>query len=127
LNYTHQVALDESDRFTQGSDLPGRPRDELFARAQLARRWGTPFYELTWIGPYFVDAAASALDAAGFDAGSLTIPQPYLHTAGSAGTASPRWQYTVEVDNIGDVRTVDLVRYPLPGRVVQAKLRVTIP
>jgi len=127
LNYTWQHAVDRSGRFTDGSDLPGRPRHELSAGARLARPWGRLFYEFTWIGPYFVDAAAAALDASGSDTGDLQIPGRYLHDVGYTGTLGHRWEYTIEVDNVADIRTVDLVRYPLPGRTAHARLRVSFP
>ncbi len=124
-NYTHQRAVDRSGRYTDGSDLPGRPRHEVSAGAALDRPWGRVFYDLSWIGPYFVDAAAAALDASGSNPGDGEVPQRYLHDVGFTGSLGGRWQYTIEVDNVGDVRTVDLVRYPLPGRTARARLRVT--
>ncbi|MGH9867236.1 MAG: TonB-dependent receptor plug domain-containing protein [Candidatus Polarisedimenticolia bacterium] len=126
-NYTYQRAVDRSGRFTDGSDLPGRPRHELSAAARLTRGWGRLFYEFTWIGPYFVDAAAAALGASGSGTGDLQIPGRYLHDVGYTGSLGSRWEYTLEVDNVGDIRTVDLVRYPLPGRTAHARLRVTFP
>jgi len=124
VNYTRQAAEDRSDRFTRGSDLPGRPRHELSARAQIDRSWGHPSWEMTWIGPYFVDAAAAAVG--GSAAGADRIPGRYLHSVAFTAPAGPRLDWTIEVDNVGNVRTVDLVRYPLPGRVVQARLRLAL-
>lgn len=124
-NYTHQRTVDRSGRYTDGSDLPGRPRHELSAGARLDRSWGRVFYDFTWIGPYFVDAAAAALGASGSNPVDGEIPQRYLHDVGFTGSFGARWEYTIEVDNAGDVRTVDLVRYPLPGRTARARLRVT--
>lgn len=128
LDYTWQIAIDRSGTFTHGTDLPGRPRHELSARAAAARPWGRPFYEFSYTGPTFFDPAAATLSgSARLDRDQLRVPGRYLHNAGFTRTLGRRLDLTVEVDNIANVRTVDVVRYPLPGRMAQARLRVRLP
>ena len=131
LNYTYQIARDDSDTFTHGSDLPGRPRHELSARADAALaagRWGRCFYEFDYIGRNFVDQAAAVVEGRpGLSRDQLRVPGRYLHGAGYTRSLGDRYGYSIEVDNIANVKTVDVVRYPLPGRVVQGKLRVKLP
>ncbi len=131
LNYTYQHARDNSDTFLEGSDLPGRPRHEVSARAEArlaSGRRGSCFYEFDYIGPNFVDPAAAVLEGtADLNRDQLRIPGRYLHGAGYTRSLGPRYGFSIEVDNIGNVKTVDVVRYPLPGRVVQGKFRVALP
>jgi len=127
LGYTWQVATDRSDTFRRDSDLPGRPRHQLSATASLARPWGRPFYEFTYVGPNYFDAAASAVAGSGVGRDLIRLPGRYLHNAGFTRGLGARFEATLEVDNIFNVKTVDVVRYPLPGRVVEAKLRFKVP
>lgn len=127
LNYTWQVAEDRSDTFRRGSDLPGRPRHEGSARASLTRSWGRPYYEFSYVGPNYFDAAAAALVGSGVSRDRLRAPGRYLHNLGFTRSLGPRLQMTLEADNIFNVKVVDVVRYPIPGRLLEAKLRVTLP
>lgn len=127
LNYTWQVATDRSDTFRRGSDLPGRPRHEVSAGASLSRGWGRPFYEFSYVGPSFFDPAASAVAGSGVSRDLIRAPGRYLHDVGYTRGLGARLEATIEVDNVFNVKTVDVVRYPLPGRLVQAKLRLKLP
>lgn len=130
LNYTFQIPEDRSGTATHGTDLPGRPRHELSARAvaEIASgRGGRVFYDFDAIGAYYFDQAAAVLaGTSGLDRDQLRVPERYLHGAGYSREAG-HLVFTVEVDNLFDVKTVDVVRYPLPGRMVQAKVRFEIP
>ena len=126
VNYTFQDSEDRSDTFRRGDDLPGRPRHVVSARASAARAWGRPYYEFDYVGPNYHDAAAAALAGSGLPRDLIRIPGRYIHSLGYAQSAG-NLEYTIEVTNLFDVKTVDIVRYPLPGRVVQASLRVALP
>jgi outer membrane receptor protein involved in Fe transport len=126
LDYTWQVAEDRSDNYTRGGDLPGRPRHDLSARASATRPWGRFSYEFTYIGPNYFDAAAATV-AGGSGRDLYRVPGRYLHDVGFTRSVGSRLDLTIEVDNLFNILTVDVVRYPLPGRIVQAKLRVTLP
>jgi len=126
VNYTFQDASDRSDTFRHGDDLPGRPRHVVAARASATRAWGRPYYEFDYVGPNYSDAAAAALAGSGIPRDLIRIPGRYVHGAGYTQSAG-RLEYTIEVTNIFDVKTVDIVRYPLPGRLVQASVRVALP
>jgi outer membrane receptor protein involved in Fe transport len=126
VNYTFQDAEDRSDTFRRGDDLPGRPRHVVSARASAARAWGRPYYEFDYVGPNYSDTAGAALAGSGIPRDLIRIPGRYLHGLGYTQSAG-RLEYTVEVSNIFDVKTVDIVRYPLPGRLVQASVRLALP
>ncbi|HET9480670.1 MAG TPA: TonB-dependent receptor [Candidatus Polarisedimenticolia bacterium] len=129
LNYTYQRAQD-LNTFTRGSDLPGRPRHEASARATARRAWGRLFYEFDYVGPNWVDTAAAVVggaSGAGRPRDLYRIPGRYFHDAGLTLFAGARLELTAEVDNIFNVRTVDVARYPLPGRTALLKLRLRLP
>src|SRR5678816_812543 len=100
---TWQISRDLSDTFRGGNDLPGRPRHEVSARAALAKRWGRPFYEFSYVGPNFVDSAAAAVGGSGINPNLLRIPGRYFHNAGFTRSLSTRLEFTVEADNIFNV------------------------
>ncbi|HKY32727.1 MAG TPA: TonB-dependent receptor [Candidatus Polarisedimenticolia bacterium] len=129
LDYTWQKAEDRtaSGSFTRGADLPGRPRHEAAARAGLSGRWGRAGYRFTYVGPYFLDRAAAALAGSGIDRDQIRVPGRLLHDLSYVRPVGSRCELTFELDNAGNVKTVDLARFPLPGRTVQAMLRVRLP
>ena len=127
FDYTWQVAEDRGDTFSRGTDLPGRPRHELSARASVRSRWGRPFYTFDYVGPNYFDSASATAAASGGNRDLYRVPGRYIHGAGFSHEAGRRAEVTVQVDNIFDVLTVDVARYPLPGRVVSAKVRVSLP
>lgn len=132
LNYTYLVPEDLSGTFRQGSDLPGRPRHEASASATLGRitgAWGRASYQFTYVGPNFFDPAAAVIEQADhhISRDQIRAPGRYLHDLGYTRAAGPLLEFTLEMDNIFDVKTVDVARFPLPGRLVEAKLRVKLP
>ena len=127
LNYTWQHAEDRSDTFSRGSDLPGRPRHEGAARIRGLFDWGIPYYRFDYIGPTYFDTAAATLAGSGIPRDEIRVPGRYFHGFGYTRRIGKHYGVTVEVDNIFNIKTVDVVRYPLPGRMVQVELRVTLP
>jgi len=128
VDYTWQVARDRSDTFRQGSDLPGRPRHEASARVGATREWGRPFYRFTYIGPNYLDTASAVVaGGSGLSQDQLRLPGRYLHGVGFTRRAGRLAEVTLEADNIFNVKTVDVARYPLPGRMIQARLTVSLP
>ncbi|HET6372362.1 MAG TPA: TonB-dependent receptor [Candidatus Polarisedimenticolia bacterium] len=131
MNYTWQVARDRSDTFRNGSDLPGRPRHELSARAGAALaggRWGHATYRFDYLGPNFFDPAAAVVEGGTHvSRDEVRVPGRYLHGLGYTRPAGSRLEVTVEVDNLFNIKTVDVARFPLPGRLAQAKISVKLP
>ncbi len=126
LNYTHQRARDESDvTFRRGKQLPGRPADEAFARLELAwspahplplgaaaaRLWpGRLFYEVNLIAGNFLDQA-----------NVREVQSRQLHDVGlDLGLPFAGTRLTLEMKNVGDDRTRDVLGFPLPGRTLFA-------
>jgi len=113
LNATHQRPVDISDRYTDGKILPGRPLDEVSAGAALDIGRGRVFYEFTFVGRNFVDTLETPSEA---------LPARYLHDLGYRARMRKGLQATIEIKNLANERTYDLVRYPLPGRSIQGRL-----
>ena len=113
LNATHQRPVDISGRYTDGEILPGRPLDEVSAGAALDVGRGRAFYEFTFVGRNFIDT---------LDTPNEALPARYLHELGYRARLRKGLQATIEIKNLANERTYDLVRYPLPGRSVQGRL-----
>jgi iron complex outermembrane receptor protein len=116
LNVTHQVSRDISGRFTGGSLLPGRPQDEFSAGASLDAGRGRVFYDFTYVGRNFLDQPNTPSEA---------LPARYLHDLGWRLRLRPGLLATIEIKNLGDRRTYDYARFPLPGRSYHARLSWT--
>lgn len=113
LNVTHQAPRDVSGRPTDGRLLPGRPQNEMTASATLAAGPGRLFYDFTYVGRNFIDPSNTPSEA---------LPARYLHDAGYRLRLRKGLEATFEVKNLGDARTYDYVRYPLPGRSYHARM-----
>jgi iron complex outermembrane receptor protein len=113
LNVTHQVPRDISGLYTDGNILPGRPQDEVSAGALLEAGRGRVFYDFTYVGRNFIDPQNTY---------SEMLPARYLHDAGYRMRVRPGLTATFEIKNIGNEKTVDYARYPLPGRSVDARM-----
>jgi outer membrane cobalamin receptor len=119
-NYTHQHARDDGDvSFLRGKQLPGRPADEMFGRAELAwsperplplapRLWpGRVFYEVNFIADNFLDRA-----------NVRHVGSRLLHDVG-VEVALPMvagLRVGLEAKNLSDDQTRDALGFPLPGR-----------
>jgi iron complex outermembrane receptor protein len=120
-NYTRQETRDESEvPFFRGKELPGRPRDEAFFRAELTwsrahpvpgmpRMWpGRVFYEVNVIAENFLDRA-----------NERRVSSRVLHGTGlELRLPWQRLRVALEVKNAGDDQQEDVLGFPLPGRAV---------
>ena len=70
-------------------------------------------YTFTYVGPNFVDGENTPSEA---------LPARYLHDLGYRVRLPHRLQATVEITNLGDGRTYDVARFPLPGRSLTARV-----
>ncbi|MFQ5876282.1 MAG: TonB-dependent receptor [Acidobacteriota bacterium] len=113
LNATHQRAVDESGGPSDGKLLPGRPIDELSARAGIDIGRGHLYYEFTYVGENFVDRQ---------NIDSEALPPRYLHDVGYRLDLPHGLRVVLEVRNLGNERTFDVARFPLPGRSVHGRL-----
>ncbi|MEK7799525.1 MAG: hypothetical protein AAB297_06825, partial [Acidobacteriota bacterium] len=71
------------------------------------------FYEFTYVGRNFVDPPNTPSDA---------LPARYLHDAGCRLRLRPGLTATLEAKNLGNERTYDYARFPLPGRSVHGRV-----
>jgi outer membrane cobalamin receptor len=113
LSAVHQRAVDASDTYSSGYLLPGRPCDELNAGAGLRIGPGRAAWDFTYVGSNYVDIPNS-------DAGRL--PARYLHDLSYRLFLAHRLDATFAVHNLFDDRTVDVARFPLPGRSFEGRL-----
>ena len=113
FNAVHQTAVDTSDRFSAGNQLPGRPQDELSAEAGLALGKGRLAYEFTYVGSNYVNTVNTA---------SGLLPARYLHDLSYRLRLPRQMEATFQVRNLLDEQTVDVARFPLPGRSFEARL-----
>ncbi|MEE9217992.1 MAG: TonB-dependent receptor [Acidobacteriota bacterium] len=113
LAYTRQRPEDTSGLFgLSGKLLPGRPLQELHAGVHLRRgRWGW-LYRYSFIDENFTDRK-----------NTRTVPDRHLHTLGVRFAPVPKWELSLEAENLTDQRIGDLAGFPLPGRMVTARLR----
>jgi iron complex outermembrane receptor protein len=113
LSIVHQAAVDASDTAYNGNDLPGRPRDELNAGAGLAIGRGRAAWEFTYVGANYVDRPNTE---------DGRLPARYLHDLSYRLPLAHRIEATLAVHNLFDDRTVDVARFPLPGRSFEGRL-----
>src|SRR5262249_43946695 len=127
-NYTFLATEQSSDRVAvDGKSLPGRPRHQLFLRADVARRAGGVklggFADLTLLSGNFLDE------------GNLSeVPARRFLGAGLSVAPVDGLTITAQVKNLLDERTetvdsavgpipravADVLNYPLPGRAFYA-------
>jgi iron complex outermembrane receptor protein len=113
LSVVHQRAVNESDTPYRGNDLVGRPRDELNAGAGLAIGRGRAAWEFTYVGANYVDKPNTE---------DGRLPARYLHDLSYRLPLAYRIEATFAVHNLFDDRTVDVARFPLPGRSFEGRL-----
>ena len=113
LSAVRQRAVDESGTPYNGNDLPGRPRDEMNAGAGLAIGRGRAAWEFTYVGANYVDKPNTE---------DGRLPARYLHDLSYRLPLAHRIEATFAVHNLFDDRTVDVARFPLPGRSFEGRL-----
>ncbi len=104
---------DTSGGFADGNPLPGRPSVEGFAGA----RWSPGRWQLGWEVNYVGENSTDPLDLPVY-----RIPPRTLHDARVACAVGRGFLLGIEVRNLFDVETRDVLRFPLPGRMVFASL-----
>ena len=129
-NYTFLATEQRSDQVsTDGKNLPGRPRHEVYLRADVSRRLGATaislggFADLTLVSGNFLDT------------GNLEeVPARRFVGLGLQGSPFPGLVITLQVKNLFDERVetvasavgpisravADVLDYPLPGRAFYA-------
>jgi len=111
-NWTHLSSEDRSDdAFARGHDLPGRPRDEVFARLAWEGERFAPYYELNHVSGNYLDRA-----------GLVEVDPRTLHDLGVRLRPSATHDLTVtcEIANLTNDATADVAGFPLPGRTLRA-------
>jgi iron complex outermembrane receptor protein len=114
LNAVRQDAVDTSGTIGDGKLLPGKPRDEASAAATIDAGRTRLSWDFTYIGPNYTDVLNT-------EAGRL--PARYLHDVSCRVALPHRLAVTATIHNLFDDRTVDVARYPLPGRRYEARLQ----
>lgn len=108
FNYTHQDAKDRGQDATfRGKQLPFRPEDELYTRAELYSPLGALYYEYNFIGSNRLKRAGLSRDR---------VDQRNIHTAGIAFNAAHWLTLRFEGRNLSDNQIEDVANFPLPGR-----------
>ena len=124
LNYTYQDTLTHSSNpQSDDKELPGRPADELHARLEfdwsparplpgLPRLWpGRVWYELDLIAGNWLDTAnTQRVGSRALHGVGVELALPWLEGL----------RVALEVDNLTDDQTQDVLDFPLPGRSVFA-------
>jgi len=111
-NWTHLSSEDRSDdAFARDHDLPGRPRDEIFARLAWEGERVAPYYELNHVSGNHLDRA-----------GLVEVDPRTLHDLGVRLRPSAARDLTVtcEIANLTNDATADVAGFPLPGRTFSA-------
>jgi iron complex outermembrane receptor protein len=116
LNAVRQNAVDTSDTIFNGKLLPGRARDEASAAATLDAGRTRLSWDFTYIGPNYMDGLNTEVNR---------LPSRYLHDVSCRVALPHRLEATATIHNVFDDRTVDVARFPLPGRRFEARLQWT--
>ena len=104
---------DTSGGFADGNPLPGRPTEEGF----LAARWSPGPWRVGWEVTYVGENSTDPLDLPRY-----RIPARTLNDALVSRAVGKGFRVGLEVRNVFDVETRDVLRFPLPGRMVFASL-----
>ncbi len=104
---------DTSGGFADGNPLPGRPAEEGF----LAARWSPGRWQLGWEVTYVGENSTDPLNLPRY-----RIPARSLNDARVARAFGRGFTVGLEARNVFNVQTRDVLRFPLPGRMVFASL-----
>ncbi|RMF76395.1 MAG: TonB-dependent receptor, partial [Acidobacteria bacterium] len=112
---TLQHAEDRSGGVLDGARLVGRPaRLGSLTADWTARRWSAR-WDVTYVGENPSDP---------FDTPALRVPARVIHDATFELRLGDAARLALEARNVFDRRTVDVLRFPLPGRVLLVRLRI---
>ncbi len=100
---------DRSGGFADGKDLPGRPRTTGWLRLSRERGPWTLAWEVTYVGPNWADQLNTSL---------RRVPSRTWHDLRVERRLAGGLSAGLEVRNLFDRRTMDVYRFPLPGRMV---------
>jgi iron complex outermembrane receptor protein len=114
LNYTHQDSKNPTIDSAEGNQLPLRPADELFVRPRLFNRWGSLYYEYTYLSD-------DPIDPHNFE----VVPPRSIHTIGCSVQPLPWLTARFEAVNITDADIRDVGDFPLPGLSFFGGLKAT--
>ncbi|MDY6970116.1 MAG: TonB-dependent receptor, partial [Spirochaetota bacterium] len=113
-NYTLQEAIDKSGiPYYENNYLPHRPRNEASFRAKIFDKYLSLIYELSYTGVNFRDRANSEF---------YYLERRILHNLNLQLFPVSWIAVSLEVKNISDNRTKDIIGYPLPGRSYYATI-----
>lgn len=115
LNYTYQDSEDLSGGFADGKQLPLRPANELFVRAESFADWGRAYYEYTYV-------SSNPTTPGNF----IVVPSRSIHTVGAAALPLPWLVVRFEAANITNADVRDLGDFPLPGLSFFGGIRVAL-
>ncbi len=104
VNYTHQDSHDLSVHSPEGNQLTLRPEDELFVRPRLFNRWGSVYYEYTYLSDNPVDPDNFQV-----------VPARSIHSVGCTVPILSWLTARFEAVNITDADIRDVGNFPLPG------------
>ncbi len=106
---TWQDPEDRSGGFADGKDLPGRPRTTGWLRVSRERGPWTVTWEVTYVGPNWADQLNTPL---------RRVPSRTWHDVRVSRRFRGGLEAGIEIRNVFDRRTMDVYRFPLPGRMV---------
>jgi len=113
LNAVRQEAIETGDSFREGFPLPGRSEVEASAALGYAIGKARFAWNFTYVGPNNRSSVGSF---------SGELDARYLHDVSCRVLLPHRLEAIFEVHNLFDDHSVDLYRYPLPGRRYEARL-----
>jgi len=132
LNYTRQDTRNDSDiTFLRGNQLPGRPRDEFYARVELGWSPERPIPGLGWAARLRPRVYSDVNLIAGNYLDQSNEPAKFVDSRtlfGAGLSVSLPWEalrplrLTFEVRNIGNDTTQDVYGFWLPGRTFSGTL-----
>lgn len=115
-NYTYTDSEDTSGRRNyDGKQLPLRPANELFLRANVFNARARGYYEYTFI-------SSNPTSIAGFN----TVPDRSIHTIGAALLPRDWLEFKCEAANLANADLRDLGDFPLPGLTLFIGVKVSL-
>lgn len=116
VNYTRQDAKNLA-KGNRGNQLPMRPRDELYSRAQISGEGWRAYYEFNLVGTSYTTPDNFARNR---------VDSRMIHTTGIRWSPLEWLTAGVEARNLGNDRAEDVASYPLPGRSYFGTLTINL-